>query len=531
LIALLASSVAAQANTIIVNGASCTLQNAITAANADTPIGGCPSGGGPDTIKLTANIILDTVDNETDGPNGLPSLTSQLILNGQGHIITRANDFGTPEFRIIHIAQTGSVEIIKTVINHGVVIDRGADVWHGGALFNRGTLVLTDSTVSDSMCASDGGGIANYGEMTLRGSHVVHNQSIGSGVAGIYNEGGEAMIINSRIADNHGFSTGGIENRAGSVTLINSTLENNDAKDFGGFLNESPQAVRIEKSMIASNFGREGGGITNGIITNEGDMLVENSTISGNGIDFGEGSGISNGAGDLRIINSTLSGNSQDIDIFNSAGLSNAGTLTLENSIVANTMLNQLKGLDCFNTGAIDLVGVNLIEDGSCGISSFPAGTDPNLGPLADNGGPTSTHVPLADSPVIDATTCVVPTDQRGVTRPKHDGFCDIGSVEFGFIDTLLTKFDAKIAKGTLKSTGNTEFVRKVHRRDYRNLLLAARNGKIQKKKPLLCAKLKEAWQRLDTNGKIKPNEWVTGKPAPGYAARIQRIQQARGCR
>jgi hypothetical protein len=57
--------------------------------------------------------------------------------------------------------------------------------------------------------------------------------------------------------------------------------------------------------------------------------------------------------------------------------------------------------------------------------------TDPKLGPLADNGGPTLTHLPLPGSPLIDGGQCIVglTTDQRGVARPQG-GACDVGAVE-----------------------------------------------------------------------------------------------------
>ena len=70
----------------------------------------------------------------------------------------------------------------------------------------------------------------------------------------------------------------------------------------------------------------------------------------------------------------------------------------------------------------------------------MPASTDPNLGPLANNGGPTLTQAPLTpDSPGIDVIpkftngcgTTVV-TDQRGAPRPIN-GRCDIGAVEVGW--------------------------------------------------------------------------------------------------
>ena len=60
-------------------------------------------------------------------------------------------------------------------------------------------------------------------------------------------------------------------------------------------------------------------------------------------------------------------------------------------------------------------------------------GVDPLLGSLANNGGPTLTHKPLPDSPVIDAGNPAIPappaTDQRGFTR-IFGAAVDLGSVE-----------------------------------------------------------------------------------------------------
>jgi hypothetical protein len=56
--------------------------------------------------------------------------------------------------------------------------------------------------------------------------------------------------------------------------------------------------------------------------------------------------------------------------------------------------------------------------------------TDPKLGPLADNGGPTPTHA-LIGSPAIDAadSSSCPSTDQRGAPRPSGLA-CDIGAYE-----------------------------------------------------------------------------------------------------
>ena len=58
------------------------------------------------------------------------------------------------------------------------------------------------------------------------------------------------------------------------------------------------------------------------------------------------------------------------------------------------------------------------------------------LGALADNGGPTKTHLPLAGSPAIDGGLCTVggvtvTADQRGSSRPGLGTvLCDAGAVE-----------------------------------------------------------------------------------------------------
>jgi hypothetical protein len=73
------------------------------------------------------------------------------------------------------------------------------------------------------------------------------------------------------------------------------------------------------------------------------------------------------------------------------------------------------------------------VEDGSC---SAELSGDPNLGPLADNGGATQTMELLAGSPAIDAgndglcaAAPVNNLDQRGIARPQGP-HCDIGAFE-----------------------------------------------------------------------------------------------------
>jgi hypothetical protein len=87
--------------------------------------------------------------------------------------------------------------------------------------------------------------------------------------------------------------------------------------------------------------------------------------------------------------------------------------------------------------------GYNLSSDHTCrfeGIGDLN-NTDPNLGPLQDNGGPTKTMALLPGSPAIDTGNpdgCsdsqgnLLKSDQRGMPRPDKDdsGGCDRGAYE-----------------------------------------------------------------------------------------------------
>jgi hypothetical protein len=216
-----------------------------------------------------------------------------------------------------------------------------------------------------------------------------------------------------------------------SVVSNNSAGFNND----GGIYNTGQllltNSTVISNTASCNSFGGSGG--NGGGIENVGQLVLSNSTIAGNSAISGIfnncgglGGGIYN-TGTLLLFYATVASNSSGLD-------NNFGTVALTGTIVANSTA----GPNC--SGPLtESQGDNLDSGTSCGFSESAdlTNTDPLLGPLASNGGPTQTMALLRGSPAIDhggtrATGCPA-RDQRGLPRPDEssdNGACDMGAYE-----------------------------------------------------------------------------------------------------
>ena len=147
--------------------------------------------------------------------------------------------------------------------------------------------------------------------------------------------------------------------------------------------------------------------------------------MTGNSANDGGGAynyGFNNGNASLRAVNSTFSGNSAG-GIFNYRV--NDGSASLEvGSIIlyAGASGNNINN----DSGVVTSLGYNLSSDSGGGFltaTGDQTNTNPMLGPLQDNGGPTFTHALIDGSPAIDKgkNLSTSPTDQRGNPRTFDD--------------------------------------------------------------------------------------------------------------
>ena len=168
-----------------------------------------------------------------------------------------------------------------------------------------------------------------------------------------------------------------------------------------------------------------------GAIDNDATLNISDSTFTGNTGGTNGGGAVVN-FGTTTVTQSTFSGNSSQYgaNILNYTGF----TLKISMSIVAN---GQGGGSNCGGAQPVTDLGYNIDTGTSCGFSTANhsmSNTQPQLGPLASNGGPTQTMALPLGSPAVDAipsstSGCTGTTDQRGITRPQGTG-CDIGAYE-----------------------------------------------------------------------------------------------------
>jgi hypothetical protein len=307
-----------------------------------------------------------------------------------------------------------------------------------------------DITLTDCTAGEDGALVreaSNTDPVTLDGHGFTLRQTCAVNVV-IDNAAAALTVRNLTVTGGNTDGSGGGIFTVGDLTIEDSVLTGNHADGAGGGAVTNAALVVRRTSVVGNSTGKGGGGlqgnldvtvidsnvsenINGGIATNPSEsahLTVVNTTVHHNTL-AGLGGGVFSG-GDATFVYATITDNTANqayADVFVNGTLSSFGTV-----------VSGPPGDDICLAGPSSVSqGYNFNSDDSC---RFTAPTDrenagdPLLGPLASNGGPTQSRLPLAGSPLLDAipqAACPadVTTDQRGVARPQA-GSCDIGSVE-----------------------------------------------------------------------------------------------------
>lgn len=420
--------------------------------------GAAGSGGGVLTLAGTLEVTDSSIDTNTAvrAGGGIEATAGSVTTLSGGSLSENVTGAAPGNGGGLHLTGAGTVDVTGVVVAGNSAANEGGGLWNSAA----GTMTVTSSNISNNTASgapadAGGGGLYNDGGELIVESSVIEgnvaNGAAGSG-GGILNAvGGTLTVTDTDILDNDAVRAGGgIEATGdGSVTSVSDVLLQGNSTgpgpgNGGGLHLTGAGTVTVDISRVSLNTAtNQGGGLWN---SGTGTMTVTRTTLDGN-TTLGQGGALYNVGGNLTVEGSTISGNSAAVGgglavepgaaddattlihvtvTANTTGI--AGDVTLGNSILSDNV-----GADA--SAAVTSLGGNVVGTDVDTDDDGDVQTDnPQLGALAENGGPTPTHLPAAGSPAIDNGVDGLgdlTTDQRGAPRVAGAG-PDSGAVEVG---------------------------------------------------------------------------------------------------
>ena len=442
------------------------------------------TGQGENVATITDSLIADNADTGffCQGCEDVNVTGSTIQHNGHGSapaggggIVWTVNQQG--------VGDAPRLDMIDSVVHDNRATQAGGGIRVGilvsSAPFAPSPiLAIGGSDISDNAThgsAVPGGGIAMLtGSLAIGSSSIVGNRS-GVGGATANSHGGGIFMqedLNDGIVNPHDLQLGGVvfdvnqANGAGGgifartmgiADLNQVKLFSNTATVRGGGISIGAQAL-IRDSLFDDNSAPRAGGLFAGRFGRGSELFVTGSTFADNFASVTGGGLLIDDTRTASVANSTFSGNAAplgggitigidpmdeperltltDTTMAGNSARSGSAVAALEGELATRRVLivAPLSGSNCaVPPGSRFPMGRSFVSDATCGAhaTDVVSAANPQLGPLAANGGPTSTRLPAATAPyggLVPAAQCA-PTDQRGVTRPKGAG-CEPGAVE-----------------------------------------------------------------------------------------------------
>ena len=200
------------------------------------------------TLTLNQNVAM-TAKEAADFTNGI-TINKDITIDGKGHTID-AKNLG----RIFSIGEGFTVTLTNATLINGK-----AD--KGGAIYNDGSLTLSDVKLSDNVADSYGGAVFNNGELVVSDSVFDSNDivnrgsaSVDYGGAAIYNwYDGTLTVSGSNFTNNiknykNGDNLVGAITTIGNATVIGSNFVNNSGR-WGGAISATGAELRKNSSTL-----------------------------------------------------------------------------------------------------------------------------------------------------------------------------------------------------------------------------------------------------------------------------------------
>lgn len=321
----------------------------------------------------------------------------------------------------------GAQDIDQVTLQNLVVTDNTANRNGGGGYLRAVRVDVSGSEFSDNQSSQlppSQTGITGGGGLRIDGSKSTATTTITatrfSGNAATQGQGGALWITAREPLALPVVATATLERVQASA---------NSASLPGGAISAAFVNTTLRDSALAGNTTQSSGGAV--ACQDAGALQLVNATIAGNSSGTANGGGIYSAAEtSLAVASSTIVGNSAA----NGGGiLRTGGGATLRNSIVANNNAPTAPDINGAFSANYTLVKNSSGATLGSGSGNLAAGTDPLLGTLGVNGGPTLSLLPSAGSPVLNAGdpagAGLTSGDQRELPRIAG-GRVDIGAIE-----------------------------------------------------------------------------------------------------
>ena len=321
------------------------------------------------TLTLNQNVAM-TAKEASDFTNGI-TINKDITIDGKGHTID-AKNLG----RIFSIGEGFTVTLTNATLINGKATE-------GGAIYNDGSLTLSDVKLSDNAADSYGGAVFNNGELVVSDSVFDSNDivnrgsaSVDYGGAAIYNwKEGTLKVTNSNFINNiknykNGDNLVGAIATIGNATVSGSNFVNNSGR-WGGAISATGAELRKNSSTltVSNTIFKDNSALYAGAVYiwgsnyNIADCVFDNNTA------FGKGNMTPNNNGGALVVSQvsrfnepitgTISGSkfTNNKAQYGGAAYFNKGFVTITDSVFENNVATAEGGAVDFSHASVkDLV-------------------------------------------------------------------------------------------------------------------------------------------------------------------------------